>query len=88
MLKNDFFQQEGLAAQQSVLEVDQPLGVERLPVIAGLEMQVRPRAAPRRAAQTDDLPVISSTAKPLPCLAAQLESAVTAITLLKMHSSR
>lgn len=51
-----FFQQEGLAAQQSVLEVDEPLGVERLPVIAGLEMQVRPRAAPRRAAQTDDLP--------------------------------
>jgi hypothetical protein len=33
-------------------------------------------------------PVTSSVAKPLPCLAAQEDSASTAITLLKMHSSR
>ena len=39
----------------AVLEVDQPLGVERLPVVAGLEMEMRAGAASRRAAQTDDL---------------------------------
>jgi hypothetical protein len=33
-------------------------------------------------------PVTSSVAKPLPCLAAHEDSASTAITLLKMHSSR
>ena len=51
-----FFQQEGFAAQDAVLEVDQPFGVESLPVVAGFEMQVRACRATRRAAQSDDVP--------------------------------
>ena len=49
-------QEEGLAAQRSVLEVDQAFGVERLSVVAGLEVEMRSRRPARRPAQTDDLP--------------------------------
>ena len=49
------FQQECLTAQQPLLEVDQALGIERLTVIAGLEMEVRPVLAARGAAQADHL---------------------------------
>lgn len=44
-------EQEDLAVEDAALEVDQPLGVERLPVVAGLEVQVGSGGTPGGAAQ-------------------------------------
>ena len=50
-----FFEQECFAAKNAVFEVDQPLGVERMAVVTGFEVQVRACRTACRSAQTDDL---------------------------------